>query len=84
MLWVLKRPVSMRRFFWAPKNMLKLMGKETNASLGAQTILIWTYGNKQTAVTDPNSWYWYWILTWENYPYVNAAGELPGNMYIDE
>ena len=40
------------------KHMFKLMAKETNASLGAQTILIWTYGNKQTAVTDPNSWYW--------------------------
>ena len=24
--------------------MFKLMGKEINASLGAQTILIWTYG----------------------------------------
>ena len=29
MLWVLKRTVSMRRFFWAPKHMLKLMGKKT-------------------------------------------------------
>ena len=28
MLWVLKRTVSMRRFFWAPKYLLKLMGKK--------------------------------------------------------
>ena len=28
MLWVLKRTVSMRRFFWALKNMLKLMDKK--------------------------------------------------------
>ena len=26
-----------------PNNMFKLMGKEMNAVLGAQTILIWTY-----------------------------------------
>ena len=28
MLWVLKRTVSMRRFFWAPKHMLKIKGKK--------------------------------------------------------
>ena len=28
MLWVLKRTVLMRQFFWAPKQMLKLMGKK--------------------------------------------------------
>ena len=27
MLWVLKRTVSMRRFFWAPKTYVKLMGR---------------------------------------------------------
>ena len=35
MLWVLKRT--------AQKNMFNLMGKEINAILGAQIILIWTY-----------------------------------------
>ena len=35
MVWVLKRTVSMKHIF-------KLMGKEINAILGAQTILIWT------------------------------------------
>ena len=39
MLWVLKRPVSMRRFFEHQKQMFKLMGKEINAILGAQTII---------------------------------------------
>ena len=43
LLWVLKRTVSMRRFFGAPIHMFKVMGKEINAILGAQTILIWTY-----------------------------------------
>ena len=33
----------MRRLFENPKHMFKLMGKEINATLGAQTILIWTY-----------------------------------------
>ena len=28
-----------------PEHMFKLMGKETNAILGAQTILIWTYAD---------------------------------------
>ena len=28
MLWVLKQIVSMRLFFWAPKNMLKIIGKK--------------------------------------------------------
>ena len=31
-------------YFEHPKHMFKLMGKEINAILGAQTILIWTYG----------------------------------------
>ena len=43
MLQVLKRTVSMRGFLEHPKHMLKLMGKEIYAILGAQTILIWTY-----------------------------------------
>ena len=34
MLWVLNEH---------PKHMFKLMGKEINAILGAQTIIIWTY-----------------------------------------
>ena len=40
MLWVLKRTVSMH-----PKHRFKLIGKEINAILGAQTIHIWTYEN---------------------------------------
>ena len=28
MLWVLKRTVSMRRFFWAPKTYVKIYGQE--------------------------------------------------------
>ena len=45
MLWVLKRTVSMRRFFEHPKHIFEVMVKvkEINAILGAQTILIWTY-----------------------------------------
>ena len=39
MLWVLKRTVSL-----STQNMFKLMGKEINVILGAQTILIWTNG----------------------------------------
>ena len=39
-LWVLKITVSMRWFF----DMFKLMGKEINAILSTQSILIWTYG----------------------------------------
>ena len=42
MLWVLKRTVS-DDSFEHPKHMFKLMDKEINAILGAQTILIWTY-----------------------------------------
>ena len=33
MLWVLKKTVSMRRFFWAPKHMFKLMDKKIIAIL---------------------------------------------------
>ena len=36
--------------FEHPKHTLKLMGKEINAILGAQTILIWTYGIKISCV----------------------------------
>ena len=43
MFWVLKRTASMKRFFWAPKHMFKLMSKKIKAILGAQTILIWDY-----------------------------------------
>ena len=28
MLWILKRTVSMRQFFWAPKTYVKIEGKE--------------------------------------------------------
>ena len=43
MLWVLKRTVSMKRFFGVPKTNVKIVGKEINTILGAQPILIWTY-----------------------------------------
>ena len=43
MLWVLKRTVSMKGSFGHPKHMFNLMGKEINAILCAQTILIWTH-----------------------------------------
>ena len=33
--------------------MFELMGKEINANLGAQTILIWTYGTQYTAFFNP-------------------------------
>ena len=38
----LKNPLNVT-VLCAPKHMFKLMGKEINAILGAQTILIWTY-----------------------------------------
>ena len=40
MLWVLKRTISMRRFFWAPKHMLKLMGKKIFTFLRWKILLI--------------------------------------------
>ena len=40
MLWVLKRIVSMRRFFWA---LLKLMGKKIFTILRLKMLFIWTY-----------------------------------------
>ena len=45
MLWVLKEPSQWEGSFEHPKHMFKWMGKEINAILGAQTILIWTYAN---------------------------------------
>ena len=42
-LWVLKRTVSMTGSFEHPKLLFKLIGKEINAILGAQTILNWNY-----------------------------------------
>ena len=43
MLWVLKRIVSMRRFFWAPKTFVRLLGKKIIAFLCAKILLNWTY-----------------------------------------
>ena len=43
MLWVLKRTVSMRRFFKHPKHMLKMMGKKIITILHAKILLNWTY-----------------------------------------
>ena len=45
MLWVLKRTVSMRRIFWAPKNMFKLMDKKTLAILRKLFLLSWPYAH---------------------------------------
>ena len=39
-----KEPFQQDGSFEHPKYMFKLIGKEINAILGAQTILIWTYG----------------------------------------
>ena len=45
MLWVLKRTVSMRRFFWAPKTYAKNYGKENiynfTSSTGLPLFLYW-------------------------------------------
>ena len=41
MLWVLKRTVSLRRFFWAPKRKFKLMEKEKKLHLSALKLFIW-------------------------------------------
>ena len=43
MLRVLKRTVSMRRFFWAPKHVFELMGKKIIKILRKSNSLIWTY-----------------------------------------
>ena len=43
MLWVLKRTVSMRRFFWAPKHMFKMMDKKIIAILRSNFLLNWLY-----------------------------------------
>ena len=40
MLWVLKRTVSMRRFFWAPKTYVKLMGKKIFTILISKILFI--------------------------------------------
>ena len=46
MLWVLKRTVSMRRFFEHPKHMLKIMGKNIYSTTKKTTsVTIWgNYG----------------------------------------
>ena len=43
MLWVLKRTVSMRRFFEHPKHMLKLTDKKIIAILRINFLLNWSY-----------------------------------------
>ena len=43
MLWVLKRTVSMRRFFWAPKHMIKLMDKKFITIERKLFLLNWPY-----------------------------------------
>ena len=68
MLWVLKRTVS----FDHSKHMFKLMGKEINAILGAQTIFIWTYG----IVRDPGLCYILRFLWMDKYSYCNNSKML--------
>ena len=53
MLWVLKRTVYRDGSFEHPKHMFKLMGKEINEILGAQTIRIWTYDLRWNTVGTP-------------------------------
>ena len=43
MLWVLKRTVSMRRPFWAPKHMLKLMGDKKHLQFYALFFALQNY-----------------------------------------
>ena len=45
MLLVLKRTVWMRRFFWAPKHVLKLIYKKIFTILLSNFLLNWTYAN---------------------------------------
>ena len=40
MLWVLKRTVSMRQFFWAPKTYVKNDGKENNYNFTQKILFI--------------------------------------------
>ena len=46
MLWVLKRPISMRPFFWAPKTYAKIMGKKINYNFTLKFFVylnLWTF-----------------------------------------
>ena len=52
MLWVLKRTVSMRRFFWAPKTYVKTDGLEKNIYIF--TLKIFVYLNLWTLIETLN------------------------------
>ena len=54
MLWVLKRTVLMRRFFWAPKTHA-LMSKEINEILGAHISLFEPMGNYKQYNVEGNA-----------------------------
>ena len=43
MLWVLKRTVSLRRFFWAPKTYVLTDSKKIITILWSDNLIIWTY-----------------------------------------
>ena len=45
MLWVLKRTVSLRRFFWAPETNVKINGKENIHKFMLKNVFISTYDN---------------------------------------
>ena len=61
MLWILKRSVSMRRFFWAPKTYVKTDGYEN----------IYNYMLKKFCLSklDQPMWLWYFITK-------NAASQV--------
>ena len=44
MLWVIKRTVSMRRFFWASKIYVKTDGFKNFHNFTLKTLFNWTYG----------------------------------------
>ena len=48
MLWVLKRTVSLRRFFWAPKTYVKTDGQENIYNFTLNILLILTYDTEIT------------------------------------
>ena len=58
MLWVLKRTVSMRRLFWAPKTYVKTdMGKKIFTILGSKNLFkLWLFLNTHLS-SPPSNFY---------------------------
>ena len=56
--------------FEHPKHMIKMMGKEINSNLGAQTILIWTYDKGTVLYLHPLS------VCWKTMVIIAAADSL--------